>query len=243
MIKILWGVLCLLCVSLAQASPALTVATDELPPFRFAGQDGQLQGLDIDILQRLEQMSGIALQVKRLPLDQAFKQMQSGQVDLMIGLVNAPERAEFIDYLQPSYYRCWPAFYGLPAQVASIDQYSHLLGKKVGYVLNATYFEPFDSDTRIDKQGVKTEESLLQMVLSGDLPMMIGSDCQVDYLLGQKKGVTLVKAPYSPARPVNLYLGMSRHSPNQALRQPLMQALQTLVSSGQIRLMASQYYP
>ena len=225
------------------AMPTLTVATDVWPPFRILQPDGQLQGIDIEILHRLEQESGIRLQVKRMPWGRALKQMQTGQVDLMIGLAHTPERAQFIDYLQPAYYQCWPAFYGKREQVARLDQYSHLLGVKVGFVLNSAYFEPFDSDIRLDKHGVATEDQLLRMVQRGHLPLMIGTDCQVDYALSQGNASRIGKADYRPATPVTLYLGMSKHSPHQSLRQPLLVALQNLVASGEISVMAKRYQP
>ncbi|MBL0596767.1 transporter substrate-binding domain-containing protein [Aeromonas jandaei] len=225
------------------AMPTLTVATDAWPPFRILQPDGQLQGIDIEILHRLEQESGIRLQVKRMPWGRALKQMQTGQVDLMIGLAHTPERAQFIDYLQPAYYQCWPAFYGKREQVARLDQYSHLLGVKVGFVLNSAYFEPFDSDIRLDKHGVATEEQLLRMVQRGHLPLMIGTDCQVDYALSREPTLALAKAPYRPARPITLYLGMSKRSPYQDLKLPLAQALQTLVVNGEIQQIARPYQP
>jgi polar amino acid transport system substrate-binding protein len=169
--------------------------------------------------------------------------MQTGQVDLMIGLAYTAERAQFIDYLQPAYYQCWPAFYGHPARVAHLGQYSHLLGVKVGYVRNSVYFEPFDSDRRIEKYRVATEDQLLRMVQRGHLPLMIGTDCQVDYALSKSGGVQLVKAGYRPARPITLYLGMSKHSPHHSLREPLQVALQNLVASGEITRMVKRYQP
>jgi polar amino acid transport system substrate-binding protein len=42
---------------------------------------------------------------------------------------------------------------------------------------------------------------------------------------------------------VVLYLGMSKHSPHQALRQPLALALQELVASGEIQALAKPYQP
>ncbi|WP_033137991.1 substrate-binding periplasmic protein [Aeromonas finlandensis] len=225
------------------ATPTLTVATDLWPPFRILQPDGQLQGIDIEILYRLQQASGIELQVRRMPWGRALKQMQTGQVDLMIGLAYTAERAQFIDYLQPAYYQCWPAFYGQPANVARIHQYRDLQGVKVGYVLNSAYFEPFNSDRHLDKHGVPTEEQLLRMVQRGHLPLMIGSDCQVDYALSQRSGNRVHKADYRPDTPVTLYLGMSKHSPHQSLRQPLLVALQNLVASGEISGMAKRYQP
>lgn len=48
------------------------------------------------------------------------------------------------------------------------------------------------------------------------------------------------KAGYRPAMPMTLYLGMSKHSPHQLLRQPLLVALQNQVASGEISVMAKR---
>lgn len=238
------GILLLLWLAMPVcATPTLTVATDQWPPFRMLQPDGGFRGLDMDILQRLEKRSGIHFEVKRMPWGRALKQMQTGQVDLMIGLAYTAERASFIDYLQPAYYQCWPAFYGKLGSVARIQQYRDLQGVKVGYVLNSAYFEPFNSDNRLDKHGVPTEEQLLRMVARGHLPLMIGTDCQVDYALSQESVMRVSKAGYRPATPVTLYLGMSKRSPHQGLRDPLQIALQNLVASGEIAGLAQRYQP
>ena len=54
------------------------------------------------------------------------------------------------------------------------------------------------------------------MVQRGHLPLMIGTDCQVDYALSQDNEAGLLKAAYQPPQPVVLYLGMSKHSPSGA---------------------------
>jgi len=227
--KTSWGVLGLLFACLVHGAPTLTVATDVWPPFR--------------IVQQLQRRSGIRFEVKRVPWGRALKQMQTGQVDLMIGLAMTAERAAFIDYLQPAYYQCRPAFYGKAAAVSTLRTYADLQGKKVGYVLNSAYFAPFDADNRLDKHGVPTEDQLLRMVQRGHLPLMIGTDCQVDYALSQDNEAGLLKAAYQPPQPVVLYLGMSKHSPHQALQQPLALALQELVASGEIAALAKPYQP
>ena len=247
--KTSWGVLGLLfaCMapvtSMANGAPTLTVATDVWPPFRMLAQDEQFYGLDIDILRRLQARSGITLELKRVPWGRALKQMQTGQADLMIGLALTEERAAFIQYLQPAYYQCRPAFYGKPAAVAGLRTQDDLRGKKLGYVLNSAYFDAFDNDQSLDKHGVPTEDQLLRMVERGHLPLMIGTDCQVDYALSQRNEAGLIKADYRPPNPVRLYLGMSKHSPHQHLAPVLAQALQEMVESGEVEGLAKAYHP
>jgi len=241
--KTSWGALCLLFACWAQGAPTLTVATDVWPPFRMLAENDDFQGLDIDILRQLQARSGIVLTLKRVPWGRALKQMQTGQADLMIGLAHTEERAAFIDYLQPSYYQCRPAFYGKPAAVAGLRRYEDLRGREIGYVLNSAYFPPFDGDAGLDKHGVPTEDQLQRMVERGHLPLMIGTDCQVDYALSQHNDAGLVKAPFQPPNPVVLYLGMSKHSPHHELGPKLAQALQAMVESGEIAALAKPYQP
>ncbi|MGY6039109.1 substrate-binding periplasmic protein [Aeromonas sp. AE23HZ002T15] len=247
--KTSWGVLGLLfaCMaplaSMANGAPTLTVATDVWPPFRMLAQDGKFYGLDIDILRRLQARSGVSLELKRVPWGRALKQMQTGQADLMIGLAKTPERAVFIDYLQPAYYQCNPAFYGKARAVAGIKDYEDLRGREVGYVLNSAYFAPFDEDLGIDKHGVPTEAQLQRMVERGHLPLMIGTDCQVDYALSRRNAGALVKADYLPPSPVVLYLGISKRSPHHGLGPVLAKALHEMVISGEIGTLAKPYQP
>ena len=96
--------------------------------------------------------------------------MQTGQVDLMIGLAHTEERAAFIDYLQPSHYQCRPAFYGKPAAVAGLRRYEDLRGREIGYVLNSAYFPPSMATPQLDKHGVPTEDQLQRMVERATCP-------------------------------------------------------------------------
>lgn len=118
----------------------------------------------------------------------------------MIGLAHTPERAAFIDYLQPAYYQCRPAFYGKAAAVATLKTYEDLRGREIGYVLNSAYFAPFDDDGQLDKHGVPTEDQLQRMVERA-ICLMIGTDCQVDYALSQRNDAGLIKADYRPPHP------------------------------------------
>ncbi|MBP4043316.1 substrate-binding periplasmic protein [Aeromonas sp. SrichE-2G] len=230
-------------MALANGAPTLTVVTDVWPPFRMITQNDEFHGLDIDILRQLQARSGIAMTLKRVPWGRALKQMQTGQADLMIGLAHTEARATFIDYLQPAYYQCQPAFYGKAAAVATLNTYGDLRGREIGYVLNSAYFSPFDGDTGLKKHGVPTEDQLQRMVERGHLPLMIGTDCQVDYALSQHNAGELVKAAYRPPHPVVLYLGMSKRSPHHALGPRLAQALQAMVESGEIGALAKPYQP
>lgn len=220
----------------------LRVVTDYWPPFRMAGADGQLQGMDIDLLNELQRRTGIKFEVRLQPWARALEDMRIGQADLMTGLARTPEREQYIDYLEPYYYSCMPRFYGLAERVPTIDSYEQLQGLRIGYVLQSAYFEPFDSDNRLHKVGVKNEQQLLQMLLHGRVEVMVGTDCQVDFqLLELNLGPRVSKLAYLPPGRTLLYLGLSRASAHEAERQLLEQALQELLQERWLKQAAKHY--
>ena len=111
-VALLRPVLLWLCCAGAWAEPAaepLRVVTDYWPPFRMAGRDGRVEGLDIDLLEELQRRTGVQFEVRRQPWARALEDMRRGQADLMTGLVRTAEREQYIDYLQPAYHACTAA--------------------------------------------------------------------------------------------------------------------------------------
>ena len=241
-VVMLRALVALLCSSGAWADEPLRVVTDHWPPFRMQGADGKLQGLDIDLLDELQQRTGLRFEVRLLPWARALEELQDGRADLMTGLARTAERERHIDYLEPSYHACAPRLYGSPARAASIRNYAQLNGLRIGYVLRSAYFEPFDSDTALIKVGVKNEAQLLKMQLRGRVELMIGTDCQVDYQLRDPAlAARLAKLAFRPQQQTNLYLGLSRVGQHARERQLLVQALEQLQSDGGLAAIAQRY--
>ena len=239
-VALLRPVLLWLCCAGAWAEPAaepLRVVTDYWPPFRMAGRDGRVEGLDIDLLEELQRRTGVQFEVRRQPWARALEDMRRGQADLMTGLARTAEREQYIDYLQPAYHTCAPRLYGSPQRAASIRDYAQLTGLRIGYVLQSAYFEPFDSDPALTKIGVKNEEQL-----RGRIEVLIGTDCQVDFQLRDPQlAGQLVKLAYQPPQQTLLFIGLSRASPRLAEREQLSAALQALLREGWLERAAQRY--
>ncbi|MGH8434507.1 MAG: hypothetical protein ACRERX_08470 [Pseudomonas sp.] len=113
--------------------------------------------------------------------------------------------------------------------------------QQIGYVLESTYFEPFDSDRQLQKRGVSSETQLLQMLARGRLPVV---ECQVDYeLRDQALAAQIAKARYQPAARTELFIGFSRQRSLHAERQQIAEALEQMRSEGWIEHAAQRYQP
>ena len=229
-----WLGLCLLGASvLAEPRPPLVVMTDIWPPFRMLDPQGELAGLDIDLLDQLSQRTGLRFEVRRAPWARGLAALQQGKADLMTGLAKTPEREQYIEYLPRPYHACSPRFYAAPVQAQYLRDYAQLAMLKIGYVLESAYFEPFDSDAQLRKVAVNNEQQLLEMLMRGRLQAIIGTDCQVDYALRDPRWHGhIVKAALTPAAHTDLYIGFSRQRLRSSEYQLLSQALSALEQEG-----------
>ncbi|WP_454113748.1 transporter substrate-binding domain-containing protein [Microbacterium maritypicum] len=96
---------------LAGAAPA-TAATDgdkyvigtdtTFAPFEFTDQDGDLVGIDMDLLRAIAKDQGFEVEIRQLGFDAAVQALQSNQVDaVMAGMSITEERQKAFDFSEP----------------------------------------------------------------------------------------------------------------------------------------------
>ncbi|WP_417662034.1 substrate-binding periplasmic protein [Pseudomonas sp.] len=223
-------------------SLTLKVMTDVWPPFRMLDANGELHGLDIDLLHEIEQRSGYQLVVERAPWARGLAALKSGRADMMIGLAKTPAREQHINYLEPAYYACAPRVYVAPETAPLLTSYQQFADLRIGYVLDSAYFEPFDSDKTLKKVAVPSESQLLGMLVRGRIQAFVGTDCQVDYeLRNPKRAKRIAKAAYQPDSYTGLYLGFSREGDHAAAIKHISEVLRQLRADGWIERRAEHY--
>lgn len=235
---------CLPIGAVAEQFAPLRVAVDNnWPPFRMSDEQGQLRGLDFDLLDELSRRTGLRFEIQVVPWARALAAMRHGQAQMMTGLARTAEREVFIDYLQPSYYACSPRFYGPPQRASAITEYTQLRGPRIGYVLESAYFAAFDTDSELTKVGVKDEQQLLQMQLRGRVDLLVGTDCQLDYQLRDPAlAQRLVKLAYRPDSTTQLFIGFSRQDARPREQELIGAALRQLIDEGWLAQAAARYW-
>lgn len=223
-----------------QARP-LTVATDVWPPFRME-KDGQLYGYDIDVLTEVSKRSGLTFNVEKVPWARALRSLEHGGADLMVGLAYTQERDRYVDYLHFVYKSCRPSFYGKASTTEQISAYSDLYQFRIGYVRDSAYFARFDQDNELFKVSTAREEQLLLMASAGNIELLIGTDCQVDYELKQRPELGLSKAAWHPPERIDLYYGFSEQVDLSAEKTKIEAALQAMTNDGFFDQLYVEYF-
>ena len=222
--------------------PEYTLVTDYWPPFRIAGQQETMSGIDIDLVARIEARLGIKIQIQRVPWVRALAMMRDGKADFMSGLARTAEREAFIHYAEPPYAQIRPVFYKLASSPKEIIRYEDLAGHRIGFTRGSAYFEPFDSDTTLDKHSATDETQLLKMLVGQRFDFIIGSDLQADYEIGIRGYKNrIVKADYRPEKSVPLYIGVSRKSAFLPRVEELNRAITELLANGTVTDLLGRY--
>ncbi|MDN3922893.1 ATP-binding protein [Roseateles violae] len=83
--------------------PVLRVASSRsYGPFTFVDAGGAVRGLSIDYATRLQQLTGLQLQLMPpAPFADSMQALRGGRLDMMMSLRDAPERREFLAFTRP----------------------------------------------------------------------------------------------------------------------------------------------
>jgi polar amino acid transport system substrate-binding protein len=223
----------------------IVVVTEIWPPFRIPDKfsEHQYSGIDVDLLKEISKKIHVNFKIRRLPWARCLEFMRSGQADIITGLAYTPERAQYILYSKIPYYTAAPAFYLRKGKGHLIKAYEDLYQFTIGYSINSAYFEPFNSDTKLKKFGVSTENQLIKMLARGHIDAIIGTDCNVEYdiaKLGLKDKIE--KARYIPDKKIALHVGISKKSGLSERYGELNRILKELLKDGTIDRIAEKYF-
>jgi polar amino acid transport system substrate-binding protein len=163
------------CGSSSSAAPAsggkhFTIATDKgFSPFEFEDKDGNIAGIDMDILKAIAEDQGFTYDLHYIGWDAAIAECQAGQADGMIaGASITQERMDSGWIFSDGYYE---ATQGMAvAKDSSIASVNDLAGKKV-VVKNGTmsdqYATSLSESIGFTVTRVSTSPDMYQQVMGG----------------------------------------------------------------------------
>lgn len=213
-------------------------------PFAIEGPDGQQRGIDRAIMTEVANRLDLELQPQACPWRRCLKMLETGDIDIMTSIAYTAERAEYAHYIKPAYSRVTPVFYYNRKSPVTIAGYSDLQDLTLGAVVDSRYFEPFDSDTSLEKFEATSEILLIRMLAAQRVDAIIGSDANADYQIRRAGlGNIIVKAPYRTGNRNDIHLAVSRNSSLMTRLEQLSQIMTDLHSEGFIARVHQEYWP
>lgn len=158
---------------------------------------------------------GLEITFIRPPFKRGLRMMETGQVDLMTGLLRRPEREVYLAFIDPPYKtHSNKAFYRVRTGDIRVRTYEDLAGLRIGTGIGTRYFPRFDNDQDLIKIPIPKNQSNFQKLLRGHLDLVIYTETTGDYQLA-RLGLRdrIVKTAYLYQKENPVYFGMSKESP------------------------------
>ena len=77
------------------------VIDNRFPPYSFYDEEGNLQGISVDLWRRFEELTGIEVELVGLDWGLAKSEMLEGRADVIDTIFRTPEREEIYDFTAP----------------------------------------------------------------------------------------------------------------------------------------------
>lgn len=230
--------------STAESEKIYMVDFEKWPPFRIEdnGSPHGFKGLDIEILNEISKKLKIQIQIKRSPWARSLANLKSGDSDIITGVAYTEERAEYINYAEPSYYSVSPVFYVQKGRGHLIKNYNDLYSYSIGQSIKSAYFEPFNSDQKLKKVELSSETQLIKMLLLGRVDVIIGTNPNLSYdLMEEKAGSKVEQVFYKPDKGTKLYIGISKKSPLSLRINEIEKVISDMVTENRINKIMTKY--
>lgn len=224
----------------------LTVGIDPAEPWKIVGEQDRVTGAEVELFKALGQKLHADVVLKPLPFKRCIAYMESGEIDMMSGLLKTPEREAFVHFLPPPYKtRSNKAFYVLRASGITVAKYDDLKGLKIGVKSGVRFFPQFDADETLAKvEGQNFDQLILMLMLIGRrFEVLAMTDSVGDYWIRQidRKGL-VAKAPFGFYQENDVYLGLSKKSPFAPRSEEISRILAAMIQSGELDRIFSAFF-
>lgn len=156
--------------------PALTVTVgaNHAPPYRVI-EGGQPTGLYVDIFREITDRLGWKTHYREAPFRRVLKMLQQGEVDVILGALETPERDDYMAFIAPAFPSERRLFLYMDDS-NRIETYADLYGKTIGVLDRSSYFKRFDNDERLRKEAAPRYENLMLMMDKGRVDVVVAPE-------------------------------------------------------------------
>lgn len=213
----------------------LTVATSpDFPPYEYLDDNGDVVGIEIDILELIAKKLGLELQVDPMDFDSALLAVQQGKSDMVVsGVTVLPER-ELVMNFTDSYTNAVQVIVVPEGSDVTLDN----LGEQQIGVQRGTTGDIFTTDDYGDDHvtGYDSYTLVVQALLNGQIDCIVMDDAVAREYVAANPGLTILDTAYADE---DYAFGIDKG--NDALTRAVTDALNELIEDGTVDSIIAQY--
>lgn len=200
--------------------------------------------LDQALLSAFAAKFGATVQGEKVPFARRLTQLETGEIDLLAGVLKNQEREQYAYFLSPPYkQKTNKIFIMRKGEGEKLKTYEDLYRLQVGVQIGSNYFPRFDTDPKIDKIASTADANRLKMLLSDRFDALIHTELYgtfMIYSLGFQDQVEI--APYKYTRPNPVYIAISKKSELYNRKDELEEVFSQMVESGEVDMVIHSYF-
>ena len=204
------------------ADHTIHIAVDHAPPYSYIDQQGESQGLIIDIVSELLKESHQNYKIKPIPcpFSRCVRMLAQGQVDVMGGLIKTNRRAQTMAFVQPPY------------MVLSSS-----------FVFYANKNSNIEEDKTLNRVQVNSEHVAFDLLLKGrvDLVLSVEETAEVAMRTLNQPFDQLKKVNYRHNNNIYGHMAFSQRFAKTKLAVNLQRKMIKLAKSGELNKLVAPY--
>ena len=213
----------------------LTVATSpDFPPYEYLDDNGDVVGIEVDILKLIADKLGLELQIDPMDFDSALLAVQQGKSDMVVsGVTILPERQLVMNFTDS---------YTNAVQVIVVPQGSDVtldnLGEQQIGVQRGTTGDIFTTDDYGEDHvtGYDSYTLVVQALLNGQIDCIVMDDAVAREYVAANPGLTILDTAYADE---DYAFGIDKS--NDALTRAVTDALNDLIADGTVGDIIARY--
>ena len=200
-------------------------------------------GLHFKYLQHIAQKMDMELDILPMPFARRVVALQSGKIDLMVGMQREDSRDDDIIYIAPGYEKLRHTFFVLADNQAKLRNFDDLLQLSIGVTIHAKYYQHFQQQPALSLIAVSTLKQKIELLRKGRIDTFIHYQESTDPVL-KRMGLDteIMVAPYQPTEYNEYYITISKNSRLFPYREKLERVVKTAVENGDFIHIRQQHY-
>lgn len=227
------------------APKEISVAITNAPPYAVIAKEQPTQALILDILRHIGSSLNFVVKPIECPLPRCLRLLQSGRIDAVGNLMLTPERAKYLEYIQPAYMELHSSFifYGLSDRPIDINEYDDLYGKRIAVTRGGAYFSQFNNDDQLVKVEVLEQSQTYDMLFNRRVEVVIAIEETAEHSnkLLSRDLAKLKKQPYRFDELILGYMAFSKAFDDRVLLSQIKAKMLEYQNNGQLTQLVAKY--
>ncbi|QSX07222.1 transporter substrate-binding domain-containing protein [Sedimentibacter sp. zth1] len=153
------------------------------PPYAMCTKDGDMIGIDCDIIKEAFKDTDIKVQFMMCTWDGSLKLLKNNLIDMITTVSCSKERESYMNFSKPYREKSKYLFYSLKKSDVSINSYDDLYKYKIG-VQNFKYNSRFDTDDKLNKDNTAIDlDTIFKKLFKGQIDTIIANEYAANYYI------------------------------------------------------------